>query len=570
MKEQLLENGIRLTSYGIGGHKTTCPQCSDQRKNSKDPCLWVTVESELSAVWKCFHCDWVGSVGAHYGRKEQRIYRKPEPIEGTATDKLYGWFFSRGISKETVNTAQIRTVETWMPGCEKGQKTRAIAIPFTRDGEIINVKYRTHDKKFRQEKDAEPIFFGLDSIGDADMVVVTEGEIDALSAWECGFAAISVPDGAPAQVVNPDSTKFDFVGNCIDRLEGKTFVLAVDMDGPGEVLKEELLRRFGKENCRVARYPADCKDLNDVLVKCGSKELKDCIDHAEQVPLDGVQSVDQHTQSIISLYRNGRSRGLSTGWPYLDEHVTVRRGDVWVVTGVPNHGKSEVLDALTVNLAEQHGWTFGIASFENQPDEHAAKWIEKHHREPFWDGPTRKMTEGRLIEGIQWANQHYHYIRMDGDDAPTYQWVIDRAKALVKRNGITGLVVDPYNELESNRGQTSETEFVSQMLRDFRRFAQNYGVTVFIVAHPQKMYRDNSGNYPPPSLYDISGSANWNNKADVGLVVHRNFDRNNTEIFVRKVRRKEIGKAGGSALLKWLPSCGCFDDVNPNLLEGQC
>jgi twinkle protein len=55
---------------------------------------------------------------------------------------------------------------------------------------------------------------------------------------------------------------------------------------------------------------------------------------------------------------------------------------------------------------------------------------------------------------------------------------------------------------------------------------------------------------PTPTLYDISGSANWANKADIGLVVHRDPDRDptRTDIFIRKVRFKSVGKIGMTSL----------------------
>ena len=67
----------------------------------------------------------------------------------------------------------------------------------------------------------------------------------------------------------------------------------------------------------------------------------------------------------------------------------------------------------------------------------------------------------------------------------------------------------------------SETEYVSQMLTKIKRFAQHHDVHVWFVAHPRQM-RDWKGQ--PPTMYDISGSAHFINKADNGLVVHRNRD----------------------------------------------
>ena len=107
----------------------------------------------------------------------------------------------------------------------------------------------------------------------------------------------------------------------------------------------------------------------------------------------------------------------------------------------------------------------------------------------------------------------------------------------------------------------SETEYISQLLGKLKRFAQNHGVHIWIVAHPAKMYREN-GKVPVPTLYDISGSANWSNKADLGVVVYRDTeeDPTKTEIHVRKVRFKSEGKIG-DVVLRWNPATGRYSEI---------
>lgn len=53
-------------------------------------------------------------------------------------------------------------------------------------------------------------------------------------------------------------------------------------------------------------------------------------------------------------------------------------GELTIVTGLSNSGKSEWLDALTVNLARQHGWRIAVCSLENTPVEHGRKLMEKY------------------------------------------------------------------------------------------------------------------------------------------------------------------------------------------------
>jgi twinkle protein len=232
-------------------------------------------------------------------------------------------------------------------------------------------------------------------------------------------------------------------------------------------------------------------------------------------------------------------------------------------TGTPGSGKSEFIDALAVNLAGRYGWRFAICSFENAPEEHISKLAEKYLGLPFWDGPIHRMSEAELLGVIEgWISDHFHLIRFDAE-APTIEAILDKARAAVTRHGIRGLVIDPYNEIEHRRpANMTETEYVSQLLGMVKRFAQNHGVHVGFVAHPAKPHRDGNGSSPVPTLYDIIGSANWANKADVGVVVHRDpeKDQTRTDIYMRKVRFKSVGKIGAVSL-RWDRATGRYADT---------
>jgi hypothetical protein len=63
---------------------------------------------------------------------------------------------------------------------------------------------------------------------------------------------------------------------------------------------------------------------------------------------------------------------------------------------------------------------------------------------------------------------------------------------------------------------------------------------------------------------DVSGSANRVNKADLGLIIHRDPDRDSTrtDVQIRKVRFKEVGKIGGGAL-RWDVATGRYVEITP-------
>lgn len=556
MKNQpktLEDYGINVPSNRGGDVYVTCPQCSKDRRKKNAKCLSVNVDK---GVWICHHCGWTGGIddGARRGLADhwrKPDYRRPAPVVEKSSDKMMGWFAKRGIPEDVVRRNGIVTTTIYMPQVE--EEVSAIAFPFKRGDETINHKYRDHAKNFRMDAGAERVLFGLNDIGPTTVIV--EGEMDKLSMEVAGIpSCVSVPDGAPVPTAKDYSAKFDFLSADIERLSVVTkWIIAVDNDAAGQRLDDELSRRLGRENCMRVVWPDGCKDANEVLMKHGADALADCVINARPYPIAGVFEVMDLSDRITNLYTNGWESGSKTGWTDMDEYYTVRPGEFTVVTGIPNSGKSNWLDALCVNLADQQGWSFGIFSPENQPiEDHMARMIEKKLRKPFARGVHERMSPSDLEGGKEWAQEHFHWILPDDDTDWTIDSVLSAARQLVRRHGIRGLVIDPWNELEHQRpANLSETEYISQCLKRIRQFGRHNGVHIWVVAHPAKLYRDKQdGKYPIPTLYDISGSAHWRNKADNGVCVWRSFEEGNqiVQVHVQKIRFRQIGKLGMAEL----------------------
>lgn len=260
------------------------------------------------------------------------------------------------------------------------------------------------------------------------------------------------------------------------------------------------------------------------------------------------------TEDVIDLYKRGVTTGKSTGWPSLDALYTVVPGQWTLVTGYPGSGKSEFIDALTVNLAEQHGWRFAFYSPENQPQQfHVAKLLEKVLVKPFFPGPNERMTSEEIAEASLWLTEHFAFIRQEHGPKSIDQ-ILDVCFGWIRESRHekpAGIVIDPWNEIEHERPATlSETEYVSRTLTRLRQFARNTSCHVWIIAHPRIIQRDRDGKRPIPTPSDVSGSAHWWNKADNAITVHRDQAEGvqDTAIYVQKVRFKHVGKQGLTTL----------------------
>ena len=214
--------------------QTTCPRCSHTRKKSKVRCLSINT---VEGVWICHHCDWRGSLKSGEESRSQPPKRpvkprfeKPSAVPPVVRD----WFAKRGIPESVVLRHCVALQTAYFPQLE--DEVPCILFPYTRNGEIVNIKFRAlTEKAFRQVAGAEKILYGLDDLTQ-DWAVIVEGECDKLALNVAGIPnAVSVPDGAPPVGSKPSETKFEYLINCAASLDPlKKIVLAVDDDGPGK------------------------------------------------------------------------------------------------------------------------------------------------------------------------------------------------------------------------------------------------------------------------------------------------------------------------------------------------
>lgn len=449
----------------------------------------------------------------------------------------------RGISNNTLLRFDITESIEWMP--KAGKEVLAVCFNYLRDGELINIKFRGPQKDFKMAKDAELIFYNLDAIKDDKECIIVEGEIDCLSLYEAGvYNVISVPNGAGV-----GNLKLDYLDNCWHYFENKDRVIIMtDNDDAGYNLREELGRRLGKDRCYKVDYPDGCKDANDVLLKHGKAAILAMVQSAIQWPIEGIITMDEMYPDVCYFYEHGYPQGTKAQIGGLDEFISFMPGQLTTVTGIPGSGKSEFVDYIMCKLTAAAQWGWGVASFENQPSSlHVTKLMEKITGKAFQfrKTPEQRMNVEEFGYAVAMVDKYFSFININTVDV-TLTGLLQKARELVVRKGINGLLIDPWNYIEHKvpKGYT-ETQYISECLTEIKNFAVKNGVHVFLIAHPTKMLKDKkTGKYEIPTLYSISGSAHFFNKTDNGMTVYRDFVENTVEVHIQKIRFSWTGKIG--------------------------
>lgn len=531
--------------------RVICPFCADSRRKSRLKEMTLTKQPDGAVLYYCHHCEANGSVQPK--QQEYRVSAVPQPkiLENVLSTRHHDYLQTRGISVETAKKARLFAGEKWFSRLNK--ESECIGFPYFRNGSLVAVKYRSFpEKDFTQESGGAHDFFGIDQVDPTQPLIIVEGEMDALSLWEAGVNnAVSVPGGAPLKVADgkvlpSEDKKFAFVWNARDVLDKVPYViLATDQDAPGQALAEELARRIGKEKCRIAKF--DRKDFNDVLndPSLGKDAIHQIIEGAAPYPISGLSDATTYADRLNDLFSKGTGKGFSTGYASVDSIYTVAPGQLTVVTGYPSSGKSNFVDQVMVNLAKNHDWKFAICSFENQPEIHITRLMEIYTGKRFFDGQAR-MSEAEKEMSFKWVNDHFLFIDSNGEEPSTLDSILERARVAVKRMGVRGLVIDPYNYIDLDKTNSTETEAISNMLTRVQKFCKAHEVHTFFVAHPSKIQRSGV-EQPRPDGMSISGSMAWWAKTDCGITVHRQDKA--VEIAVWKCRYRWVGTQGETTLL---------------------
>jgi len=537
--------------------RCTCPDCSDSRKHREEPCVRLDLTTGLG---KCYNCGFhfiIASKVKQYNQKrgfQKQSYRLPDtsrlrPLDGIAIDYL----LRRKIRPETARRAGVCSATRTFGGPERS----CLAFTYREGTRIVNVQYKTTDKRFELEPSAELIPWNIDACIGQQSIIITEGMMDALALMEAGFDnVISVSNGAETDMRTFQRFRYSH----LDHLQ--TIYLAGDMDQDGEKLRQKLAEYFGEARCRIVEWhlPDDqggdwAKDANEMLMAHGTDALLQCVNHARPCPISGVETISDYRDQVLGIWEHGVEPGKKVGWGEFDDYVQFEPGRSLIIVGEPNTGKSTFADDLILNLALLHGWKAALYSPEMFPPERHIERLATaiagrrfRKEEVFTDrGQDYRRTSipQPMAERIlDWLQDNIFFVT--DESGRTIHKLLHRAEQLQMRYGIRQLLLDPFNYIQLPDGAKSDTMKIGDVLAEIELFAHRTGLLVTVVVHPSKPQKGEQIE----SLYNASGSAEFRNRADYGLVLV-NDDRASTsstlhllKVIVDKVRDDAMGHKG--------------------------
>lgn len=345
-----------------------------------------------------------------------------------------------------------------------------IAPYYSTSGELVAQKIRTADKKFTilgNLKESSG-FFGAKLWGSGKKIVITEGEIDAMSVSQMQsgkWPVISVPNGAQgaAKAIKTNLAYFD----AFDEV-----VIMFDMDEPGIAAAQECAALFQPGKCKVASL--SMKDPNELLVAGKGEQIVQAIWQAKAYRPDGLVGV----ADLMEELNKDIEQGLPWFLPSLTKLTFGRRyGEIYGLGAGTGIGKTDVFTqqiAYDIHDLEQR---VGLVFLEQQPTETitrvAGKLAGKRFHVP--DGTWTKE------ERNDWV------LKLDGkitlyDNFGETEWsvVASKIRYMAVAEGIRIFYVDHLTAMADTADERGSLE---QIMKEMASLAKSLKVIIHFISH---------------------------------------------------------------------------------------
>ncbi len=434
--------------------------------------------------------------------------------------------------------------------------------------ELLSTKMRTADKKFWFEPKGQPLqLWNLDSLRGLpcrprEPLILTEGEFDAIAvAQSCrGVYIASVPNGGSSKrsqgrILVREDSGFSYLWGADEKLiheidQFDKIVIATDGDQAGLILRDELALRIGETRCWFVEYPKGCKDANDVLLRYREEGVQKLVSEAKPIRPGYL------TKPSEIPPRHNEVR-YSTGMDFLDRHMQIVRPELLIVTGEPGHGKGQLLRVLAFHLAESHGWRTAFLT----PEDPAHRLKRDMMRFALRNETSRTSEE--VERARRWCDDHFLISQPPEDEPITLNFVLEEMQSAALHHDCQMFVLDPWNEVLHDYERLTETQYTERALMLLKQKMRRCNLLLAIAAHPKKLDAGRTA-----TLYDISGSSHWRNKADHGLIIYRKSNHSKIcTLTVEKSKDHEtMGIPGDVVLLLNRERCEyvcCPDEAAP-------
>jgi len=507
----------------------------------------------------CFSCN-------HFYPPEGETAKVSTRPKGKQSNLLTGEHKAvRGLTLATVKKWGVQVVKTKDSGY-------GLAFPYyDKDGHKVAQKIRTTDKDFMfLGETKKPRLFGQQLWSKGKKIVITEGEIDAMSVAQLQgnkWPVVSVPTGAKGAV--------RAIGSQLAWLEEnfEDIVLMFDMDEPGQEAAREVALMFTPGKCKIAKLPL--KDANECLNNGESAAVIDQVWNAKEYRPDGIVSV----ADVLPRVGEKPEWGIELPWNRLYELTYgLLMCQVWVWLAGSGMGKTEFFKAIIGHILKTTDHKVGAILLEEEAHETvvdiAGKMAGKCFNSPKIEYDEEEKEQA--LADLANSEQLYLYDHFGHDD---YSAVEATVRHMVAGLGCKIIFLDHLTVFTDGAGFEANA-IGEQIMKNLSSMTRELNFNLQVISHTRK---SDSKSTPAEEggrvkIDDAKGSGAIKQWSNVIIGLERDQQAEDVEeartTTVRVLKSRKSGQNVGQTLdVLYHPDTGTLEQVelerNPFDDEGE-
>jgi len=316
---------------------------------------------------------------------------------------------------------------------------------------------------------------------------------------------------------------------------------------------------FSQKECRQAirsAYRANMNQWNtaeftkdQLVTKSNHTEVKIELTEQdlEEISKEDVIYAEEVMEQASEIYLKGYQAAMPLGVPLLDKHFKRVKGELTIVSGIGNYGKSSFMKWEMIFRMVRFGEKVAIFTPEELPAEQFYHdLVEIYFGKDCTPSNYNRPSYDAYMKVYKMIGEHIFMV-YPKNVSPTPDYVKEVFLSMIIKHGVDRVIIDPFNQMANDytKGGGRSDKYLETFLSDCTRFARKNNVYFDIVVHPHKMRKGDDGNYPCPEVFDLADGAMWNNKADNIIIYHRPLAQTAPEsplceFHSKKIRRQKI------------------------------
>lgn len=498
-----------------------CPKCHSSDAFSVNDRGWG----------KCFSC----GVNLPLDNKEEKKYVKSKEYAfvpfSKESDSLV---FQKEHTKQVLPYRGLNehTLKVYNSKVRVGEDGAPYAIEFPYGD--LGCKVRAWDRKeFMWDGKTDQTLFGMDRFPPANIaVMITEGEIDAMSAYQMMGGKIPVVSVRNAQGGRSDCEKAYKYLNSFEKI-----YLALDNDDPGQKASVEIAKLFDINKVYHVQLGEGLKDANAYLTEGRAEQFNKAYWNAKKFLPKGI--INSYDDIKATLLKN--RRGSIADYPFATlQEMTygIREGELVLFTAQEKVGKTEIIRAIEHHLLKTTEENMGIIHLEEE-EKRSVQGLLSYELDTPVHLPDCQATVDEQLEAYKKLTKRdgrvHYYTHFGSDDPDT---ILDTIRYLVGVCHCKFIFLDHITMLVTGYEGDDERKKLDYISTRLAMLTRELGFTLFLVSH----VNDNG---------QTRGSRNISKVAD--LIVHLDRDnesadydtRNTTALLVKGNRFAGVSGPAG-------------------------